>query len=139
MLKYICGILGVSTIIGGISTITMYIDKFEEMNCGKLQNGVAVGIVSLAGLIFNFLIYILGCCGSNLRKCIMSLFGACVIASFTYNFYLYVDIEKNCKDYYKEKKLWVFYNYFLATLFFNSILIIGIGILYCKQTIACFK
>lgn len=133
MLKYICGILGVSTIIGGITTISMYIDRFEEMNCGDLQTGVGAGIVSLTGLLLNFVIYILGCCSSNLRKCFITLFSLGVIGSFAYNYYLYVNIENNCKDYYKEKKLWVFYNYFLVTLFFNSILILVIGILYCKQ------
>ena len=102
------------------------------MNCGDLNKGVAVGLISILGLLLNFIIYLLGCCGSCFRKCIIGFFGICVIASFIYNYYLYVGIEKDCQDYYKEKKIWGFYNYYLVTLFFNSLFVIGISILYCK-------
>ena len=128
----LCGLLGTTTITGGITTVIFYLHKFEEMTCGDLQKGVAVGLVSMLGLLLNFIIYLLGCCGSCSRKCIIIFFGVCVIASFIYNYILYIGIEKDCKDYYKDKNLWEFYNYYLVTLFFNAIFVIGISILYCK-------
>ena len=48
-------ILGTSSFTGLLATGIYYIDKYEEMNCGNLQIGVAIGIGSLVALLFSYI------------------------------------------------------------------------------------
>jgi len=134
LLKIFGYILGFSSFTGLLSTGIYYIHKFEEMDCGNLQVGVGIGIVSLLLLVSNFILYISTCCESVFRKFMLFLSGISVIVCFLYNFYLYEDIEKSCKEYYQEENIWDFYKYFMVTLFVNTLLVIGIIIAYCKSS-----
>ena len=125
-------ILGTSSFTGLLATGIYYIDKYEEMNCGNLQIGVAIGIGSLVALLINFLLYICTCCTSGFRKFILTICAISVVGSFIYNYYLYVGIEHNCKEYYEEKNIWDFYKYYMIILFVNTLLILGMGIAYCN-------
>jgi hypothetical protein len=132
LLKMFGIILGASSLTGLLTTGIYYIHKYEEMNCGDLQIGVAVGIGSLASLLINFLLYICTCCTSGFRKFIISICSLLVVVSFIYNFYLYIDIEDSCKEYYETKNIWDFYKYFIIVLSVNTLLILVMGIVYCN-------
>ena len=132
---YICGgLLSLCSITGLITSLAYYFHKYEEITCGNLRYGVIVGIVSLVGLILSILLYLATCCGSSLKKCLITLFSINVIGSFIYNLYLNQNITDNCRTYYEEKDLWEYYNYFMVTLFVNTILILGVFISRCQMT-----
>jgi hypothetical protein len=125
------GLLSLTSITGLITTLVYYYHKYEELECGNLRTGVVVGIIALVGQILSILLYLITCCSSTFKKFLIGLFSLNVIGSFIYNLYLNQDITNNCKEYYKEKDIWEYYNYFMVTLFVNSILIIGVFIAKC--------
>ena len=128
------GLLSVCSITGLITSLVYYFHKYEELNCGDLRIGITVGIVSLVGLILSILLYLVTCCGSSLKKCFITLFSINVIGSFIYNLYLNHNITDNCRTYYEEKDIWVYYNYFMVSLCVNTILILGVFIARCLMT-----
>jgi len=125
-LLLITGIISTGSIItGGISIVK----HFNDYSCGNLNYGILFGILSSVIFILNLLLCAISC----VKKSSLIIPSLCIIACIMYNVYLLDNISNVCKSYYQteNKKLWDFYTYYLISLIIEIILIIIIVLLNC--------
>ena len=123
------GLISTGTVVGGGVQV---FKNFKDYDCGNLNYGIIVGIISMGIFIINSLMYSLSC----IKKSSLIIPSLCIIGSMIYNIYLVNKIDDTCEVYYKSdnKNLWDFYNYYISALMVSIILIV-IGFIYncCKK------
>jgi len=123
------GLISTGTVVGGGVKV---FKNFKEYDCGNLNYGILVGIISMGIFVINTLMYSLSC----IKKSSLIIPSLCIIGTMIYNIYLINQLNSECEVYYKNdnKNLWDFYIYYIAALMVSIILII-IGFIYncCKK------
>ena len=123
------GLISTGTVVGGGVQV---FKNFKDYDCGNLNYGIIVGIISMGIFIINSLMYSLSC----IKKSSLIIPSLCIIGTMIYNIYLINKLDDTCEVYYKNdnKNLWDFYNYYIAALMVSIILIV-IGFIYncCKK------
>ena len=94
----------------------VYIDEYNEFNCGNLKACVTLALIALILFAINFIMFISSCCTSTCYKIL--LFISCLFIGFAtvFNIYYYNQISDECIEYYREEELWEYYNILLFTL-----------------------
>lgn len=123
------GLISTGTIVGGGVQV---FKNFKDYDCGNLNYGIIVGIISMGIFIINMLMYSLSC----IKKSSLIIPSLCIIGTMIYNIYLINKLDDTCEVYYKNdnKNLWDFYIYYIVALMVSIILIV-IGFIYncCKK------
>jgi hypothetical protein len=136
MLKYLLGIgtflLFLSSSAGILSTLYFITNKYDELDCDNLRDGILVGLGSIILLAISIFMFICNCCNRNI--CIkIVLFISCllILISTGYNGYLYDNRSDNCTQYYKNNNVDEYYNYYIYGLLINSAIIIFTSLCFC--------
>lgn len=118
------GLISTGTIVGGGVQV---FKNFKDYDCGNLNYGIIVGIISMGIFIINMLMYSLSC----IKKSSLIIPSLCIIGTMIYNIYLINKLDDTCEVYYKNdnKNLWDFYIYYIVALMVSIILIV-IGFIY---------
>ena len=123
------GLISTGTVVGGGVKV---FKNFKEYDCGNLNYGIIVGIISMGIFIINSLMYSLSC----IKKSSLIIPSLCIIGTMIYNIYLINQLDHTCEVYYKNenKNLWDFYIYYIAAIMVSIVLIL-VGFIYncCKN------
>ena len=123
------GLISTGTVVGGGVQV---FNNFKDYDCGNLNYGILVGIISMGIFIINSLMYSMSC----VKKSSLIIPSLCIIGTMIYNIYLINQLDNTCEVYYKNdnKNLWDFYIYYIAALMVSIVLIL-IGFIYncCKK------
>lgn len=119
---FLTGTITLGSIIGG----SVYLVKsYNDFNCDNINIGLITGIGSSIILLFNLILYCVNCVKSFIIPSLV------VIGALIYNCYLYNKLSNNCIEYYKEKDLWEFYNYYIFSLCLLVLFLIVFGLHKC--------
>ena len=94
----------------------IYIDEYEQFNCGNMKTCVTLAIISIFAFIVSFLMFISSSCFSCCYKILLIVSSLFVTFSFFYNFWYYNELSKECIQHYQDEDLWEFYNILLTIL-----------------------
>lgn len=127
LLRFIGGILCTSTLaIGGY----FYIYHYDDLDCGNIEYGIALGLTSIIVFLFNILTYMSSC---N-KIWIIWLCGLFLIGATIYNIYVTYNIDSNCKKNYEDKNIWEYYIYMYISMIILSIIFIVFTLInLCSQ------